>query len=202
MASEPLRTPGMVEFAQCRGQVAVIRLVGRCSFQNSAYLQKAAEVCERELGPCSFVLDLDRCESMDSTFLGVLAGIALRQRQVGQSNLIAVNVSPRLRRSMSLLGLTHVLDLRDRQPDGQAVQQVEVGESDRIAMSRAEQVAHMIQAHHRLIELDSGNEIRFDDVMKYLEESLSRAREIEQKQDNGAGHLHPSTNSQPNSKPR
>ena len=193
MVSEPLRTPGMVEFAQCGGKVAVIRLVGRCTFQNSAFLQKAAEVCEQQLGPCSFVLDLDRCERMDSTFLGVLAGIALRQRQVGQSDLIAVNVSPRLRRSMSLLGLTHVLDVRDRQPEGSAAQELEVGESDRVALSRADQVAHMIQAHRRLVEIDSGNEVRFDDVMKYLAESLNRARETELPQDDGLGPAESST---------
>ena len=38
---------GMVEFARLPDEIAVIRIVGRCSFQNSAYLEKAAEICER-----------------------------------------------------------------------------------------------------------------------------------------------------------
>lgn len=177
--TEPLKAPGTVEFAQLDGKVAVIRVIGRCSFQNSAFLEKAAEVCERGIGPYSYVLDLDDCDYMDSTFLGAVAGIALRQRRLGHGNLIAVNVSPPLRRTMSLLGLTHVLDIRERRLEGQPDQEIEVSEADRIAMPRADQVAHMIQAHRRLIELDSGNEVRFNDVLQYLDESLTRARAAE-----------------------
>lgn len=164
-----------VEFAQVKGRVAVIRLVGRCSYQNSAYLQKAVEICESEAGPCSYVFDLEHCEAMDSTFLGVLAGIALRQRDQMSENLIAVNVSPRLRHTLVQLGLTHVLDIRDRAPEGEPLREVEVAESDRVAQSRASQVAHMIHAHQKLVEVDSENEVRFRDVFKYLTESLSRA---------------------------
>ena len=181
--AEPLKTRGTIEFAQVGGKVAVIRSIGCCSFQNSAYLEKAAEICERKAAGCSYVLDLGRCESMDSTFLGVLAGIALRQRRENRGNLIVVNASPPLRRTMSLLGLAHVLDLRDRLPDGEPEQEIEVGETDKVNMSRADRIAHMIQAHRRLIEVDSGNEVRFEDVLKYLGESLSRARAAEGEQD-------------------
>ena len=182
---EPLKASGTVEFAHMDGKVAVIRFIGRCSFQNSAYLEKAAEVCEREIGGCSFILDLDRCEYMDSTFLGTLAGIALRQRRMGRGNLIAVNVSPHLRRTMALLGLTHVLEIRERLPEGEVDQEMEVREEDKVQMRRADQVAHMIQAHRRLIEIDNGNEVRFTDVLKYLDDSLNRAREEQNREPAG-----------------
>jgi len=188
---------GTVEFAHVEGKVAVLRVIGRCSFQNSASLEKAAEICEREIGPCSFVLDLDLCEYMDSTFLGAVAGIALRQRRAQRGNLIAVNVPPSIRRTMSLLGLTHVLEIHERLPEGQMDQEVEVRESDKEQMSRAEQVAHMIQAHRRLIEVDSGNEVRFKDVLKYLDESLARARAVEQEQ--GSSPANSSASSEPDS---
>lgn len=185
--AESLKAHGTIEFAQLAGNVAVIRIIGCCSFQNSAYLEKAAETCEREMGGCCYVLDLGKCESMDSTFLGVLAGIALRQRRANRGNLIAVNASPQLSRTMLLLGLTHVLDLRERPPGGEPTHEIEVGETDKVEMSRADEIAHMIQAHRRLIEVDSGNEVRFEDVLKYLDESLTRARDAEQKphSDNG-----------------
>lgn len=183
---EPLRSSGTVEFARLNDcNVAVIRIVGRSSFQNSACLEKAAEICERELGNCRYVVDLDRCEYMDSTFLGILAGIALRQRRRGCGKLIAVNASPQLRRTMSLLGLTHVLDLRESLPQAVLDRQLEVAEADRVEMSRVEQVAHMIQAHKRLIEVDSGNEVRFESVLRYLAESLERARNAERKNHSG-----------------
>ena len=179
--AEPGKEPTAVEFAQVEGKVAVLRLIGRCSFQNSLHLEKAAEICESELGPCSYVLDLDRCEYMDSTFLGTLASIALRQKRAGHGSLIAVNVPPPIRRTMSLLGLTHVLDLRERRLEGQPDQVVEIAEAPKVELSRSQQVAHMIEAHRRLVELDRGNEIRFQDVLKYLNESLDRARASEKK---------------------
>jgi anti-anti-sigma factor len=179
--AESLKTSDTVEFAQLQGKVAVLRLVGRCSFQNSANLEKAAAICESEIGPCSFILDLDRCEYMDSTFLGTLAGIALRQKRQARGSLIAVNVPPPIRRTMALLGLTHVLDLRERRPEGRPDEEVEVAEAAEVEMSRPEQVARMIEAHRRLMEIDQGNEVRFKDVLKYLTDSLDRARTAEKK---------------------
>jgi anti-anti-sigma factor len=178
--TEPSKVRSTVEFAQLPDKVAVLRVVGRCTFQNSAYLEKASDICDKQ-GDCAFVLDLERCESMDSTFLGVLAGIAMRQKRQGRGNLIAVNASPSLQRTMSLLGLTHVLDLRERRIEGKPDREIEVGEGDQVRMSRADQVAHMIEAHQRLIEVDSGNEVRFDNVLQYLGESLKRARAAERK---------------------
>jgi anti-anti-sigma factor len=166
-----------VEFARLPDEIAVVRIVGRCSFQNSGYLEKAADVCERDHGDVRYVLDFQRCESMDSTFLGVLAGIALRQRKRGGGNLIAVNVSAPIRRTMGLLGLTHVLELRDQHPTNVAGgQEVIVSEAHTLDMPRADQVAHMLEAHQTLVELDSGNEVRFENVIKYLGDSLYRAR--------------------------
>ncbi len=173
--AEPLGSPAAIEFAPVGGRIAVLRLIGRCSHQNSAYLAKAAELCEAQSGPCSFVLDLERCEHMDSTFLGVLAGIAQRQEAQGLGKLIAVNVSARLRNIMSQLGLGYLMEIRDQSPASGAEEEIVVDEGSRVALSRADQIAHMIQAHQKLIEVDSRNEVEFRDVLKCLSESLERA---------------------------
>ena len=54
----------------------VIRIEGRASFQNSASLQQFLSEMRRQ-GRSRFVMDFQACTSMDSTFLGVLAGAAL-----------------------------------------------------------------------------------------------------------------------------
>ncbi len=172
---EPLASPAVIEFAPVGGKIAVLRLIGRCSHQNSACLAKAAELCEAQSGPCSFVLDLERCDHMDSTFLGVLAGLALRQKAQGLGNLIAVNVSARLRKILSQVGLSYLMDIRDQPPPSGAEQDIVVDESSRVALSRVEQIVHMIQAHQKLIEVDGRNEVEFRDVLKCLSESLARA---------------------------
>ena len=51
----------------------VVRIDGRASFQNSAGLRDFfAEMLRR--GKTRFIVDFQHCASMDSTFLGVLAG--------------------------------------------------------------------------------------------------------------------------------
>ena len=54
----------------------VVRVSGRACFQNSACLRDFVTEILRQ-GKSRFVLDFEKCESMDSTFLGVLAGVAL-----------------------------------------------------------------------------------------------------------------------------
>ena len=54
-----------------------VRVSGRGSFQNSGPLKDfAKEMLAR--GYKSFVIDLGECPVMDSTFMGTLAGIALK----------------------------------------------------------------------------------------------------------------------------
>src|SRR5205823_4559613 len=58
----------------------LVRIDGRASFQNSACLHDFLEEMQRQ-GKTRFVIDFQRCASMDSTFLGVLAGAALALRE-------------------------------------------------------------------------------------------------------------------------
>ena len=72
-----------------------IRVVGRGTFQNGQPLRRyALEMMERGLR--QFIVDLGECDGMDSTFLGVLAGIGLRLNQNGRDGKIRVaNVGAR-----------------------------------------------------------------------------------------------------------
>jgi hypothetical protein len=58
----------------------VVRIEGRASFLNSACLRDFVNQMLKS-GKNRFVIDFLRCTSMDSTFLGVLAGFALELRK-------------------------------------------------------------------------------------------------------------------------
>ena len=83
----------------------VVRIEGRASFLNSACLRDFVNQMLKA-GKNRFVIDFLRCTSMDSTFLGVLAGFALELRKskgslvltrMGQRNLELVrNLAPQL----------------------------------------------------------------------------------------------------------
>src|SRR5450756_2054307 len=58
----------------------VVRIEGRACFQNSACLKDFIAELVRQ-GKTRFVLDFQHCASMDSTFLGVLAGAAIELKK-------------------------------------------------------------------------------------------------------------------------
>src|SRR5258706_5949202 len=73
----------------CVNNRVYARVVGRGTFQNSQPLhQFAMEKIDR--GQKEFVIDLGPCQGMDSTFLGMLAGIGLRLRQIGPTASIHI----------------------------------------------------------------------------------------------------------------
>src|SRR5215212_9316353 len=91
----------------------VVRIEGRASFQNSACLRDfITEMLAR--GKTRFVLDFQHCTSMDSTFLGVLAGAALELRKSKQErngSLVVTRVGQRNLELMRNLGLHRLLTI-------------------------------------------------------------------------------------------
>jgi anti-anti-sigma factor len=73
----------------------LVRVDGRASFQNSSCLRDfISEMLAR--GKTRFVLDFQRCASMDSTFLGVLAGAAIELRKhAPQGSIVVTRVAQR-----------------------------------------------------------------------------------------------------------
>src|SRR5829696_4345747 len=89
----------------------VVRIDGRAGFQNSACLRDfITEMLAR--GKKQFVLDFQHCASMDSTFLGVLAGAAieLRKSDTGGS-IVVTRVGQRNLELMRNLGLHRLLTI-------------------------------------------------------------------------------------------
>jgi len=64
------------------GQTAFFRLRGRATAGESTSFKAAAEGL-RAQGLSDVVIDLTECQSMDSTFIGVLAGLSRRLRREG-----------------------------------------------------------------------------------------------------------------------
>jgi anti-anti-sigma factor len=149
----------------------VFRVVGRGGFQNSVALKQTAEKMMARNNGTRFVFDLGGCVSMDSTFMGVLASLGLQQRRRLSENLAIINASEHTRRLLETLGLAHFLDVRSDRAD-LGVSADAYASAGQTKIDRREQIIHMIQAHEELINLDSRNRVRFDDVVKVLSESL------------------------------
>lgn len=122
-----------------------------------------------------FAVDLKNCPVMDSTFMGTLAGVALRLRELGQGQLRVVNLNERNQDLLGNLGLDQLFTMGagPSVPAGQesAHDPLPVGSADKQAQART-----MLEAHEAVVEANPENAAKFKDVLEYLKQDLHLAR--------------------------
>ena len=158
-------------------QTAFIHVQGRGSFKISTALKQFGisaidSQCRRIL------LDMRDCVGMDSTFMGVLAGLAFLLKKVTQGDVVMIHIAPRTRALMSTLGLDQIVkaylagaEPADLKTDMDLNQQMtELGrESDQRTIAET-----MLQAHESLVELEPGNLPKFRDVLTFLRQDIRK----------------------------
>lgn len=146
-----------------------VKVDGRGTFQNSAGLKEFVSQMIRR-GHREFVVDLAGCELMDSTFMGTLAGVALRLREIGQGGLKAVNANPRNSSLLENLGLDHLFSVESGQPVAAPATLHAAGED----VDAADTKDNVLAAHEALIAADEHNAVKFKDVVDYLRQELGQ----------------------------
>lgn len=119
-------------------------------------------------GHREFVVDLADCELMDSTFMGTLAGIALRLREMGSGSLSVLHPNTRNRSLLENLGLDHLFSFE--LPAGRRAAPAPSETLPPPAPDAATQHATILEAHEALVEADPENEARFKDVLELLKQ--------------------------------
>jgi anti-sigma B factor antagonist len=144
----------------------VVRIEGRASFQNSGCLRDfIMEMLQR--GKRRFVLDFHHCASMDSTFLGVLAGAALELRKSApRGSLVVARTGARNLELIRNLGLHRLLTL----DTGEAAPAVDGCNTPLECQAKTEiETARMVlEAHETLVNVDEANRTKFQDVLTFL----------------------------------
>ena len=154
-----------LEVARAEGAVYV-RVCGYGSFVVAKPLREFAEA-SLAAGCSRFLIDLSDAASCDSTFLGVLAGLASQLGREGWIQL--VNANDQTAKVMRDIGITNMMRLR-----------TEAGELPAVPMQRLEgelgtpqeRVRTAAEAHRNLLPLDDDNERRFRGVLNLLEREL------------------------------
>ena len=150
-----------------QGQTVWVKVRGRGTFQNSPGVKDfVRKMIQR--GNRDFIVDLGECELMDSTFMGTLAGVALRLREIGQGSLRTINVNPRNSSLLENLGLDHLFSVEN---DSEVATPTSLREADRPPGSDVQKEA-VLSAHEALVEADSHNAVKFKDVIDYLRQEL------------------------------
>lgn len=145
----------------------LVRIEGRASFTNSGSLKDFISEMTRQ-GRTRFVLDFQQCTSMDSTFLGVLAGAAMQLQKANPAGgLTLVRVGERNLELIRNLGL-HRLATVD---SGEFKMAFDGSQSTALTdqkKSEIESAKLVLEAHEHLVTADSANAAKFQDVLAFL----------------------------------
>jgi anti-anti-sigma regulatory factor len=149
----------------------VVRIEGRACFLNSACLREFMGQMLNS-GKSHFVIDFLACTSMDSTFLGVLAGIALELRKRGnKASLVLTRIGQRNLELIRNLGLHKLLTVDCA--DG-----VNFEKCDKAlvtAPSREVDNARLVlEAHENLVSADENNQAKFQDVLVFMKNRVEQ----------------------------
>lgn len=152
-----------------------IRCEGKGSFLLSATLKECADRARAD-GEKNFVVDLEACTGMDSTFMGFLAGLASKVMKV-EGKVSVTGAGERNRRSLEDLGLDCLLSIN---PEGEIWDGREeeirgklAAYSPGMAPDMRERARHVLESHQTLAGTSKENADRFAQVIKVLEDDAS-----------------------------
>ncbi|MEO7598327.1 MAG: STAS domain-containing protein [Opitutus sp.] len=150
----------------------VVRIGGRACFQNSVCLRDfVTEMLQQ--GKTRFVFDFMHCTSMDSTFLGVLAGIALDlKKRPGGGSLVLARMGPRNLELVRNLGLHRLLTV----DSGDFPMNFSQGDHALHCRDQSEldHARLVLEAHENLVTVDEANRTKFQDVMAFLKNRVAQ----------------------------
>lgn len=156
------------------GEFSWIRCEGKGSFQNSPAMKEQAERNIKS-GHKNIVIDLEKCLGMDSTFMGTMAGIAMRLMKIPDAKLQVAAPGERNRQSLEDLGLDAVMEIDpedgswdERLTKARALMKPCVGK-----VNGRDKAPHVLDAHKKLCEIDDRNTEKFATVLDFLEADVN-----------------------------
>lgn len=150
----------------------LVRIDGRACFQNSACLRDFISALLKQ-GKTRFVLDFQNCTTMDSTFLGVLAGAAIElKKSAPGGSLVLARVGQRNLELIRNLGLHRLLTV-DAGDFAMAFNTCDTALqcANRTELENARLV---LEAHENLVSVDEANRAKFQDVLAFLKNRVEQ----------------------------
>ncbi len=154
------------------GKKIFVRVIGRGSFKVSATLKQFIARVASQQPVSTVVLDLSDCIGMDSTFMGVLAGLSGRLKQNNQT-LELINLSEKNANLLATLGvdqvIAHFSHSHGHEMPVQSAESLPITE-----VTKKDLAETALQAHQNLVELNEENRPRFKRVIEYLQADVDR----------------------------
>jgi len=156
-----------------RDHTACVRVAGRANFTSSVDFKRLVQQLQDD-GCSEIVLDLRECRLMDSTFLGVLAGIGTRcdeTRTQGKRCLVELyQPSERVAELLDNLGVLHLFTVVHEAPAFGGFEEVKEGHTTKVELNRT-----CYEAHQTLMNTTPDNERRFRDATEFFKKNLGES---------------------------
>jgi anti-anti-sigma factor len=171
-----MANPSATLFVCATDHAAILKIKGRANFSCSVQFKTVVNELHNR-GASRFVLDLDECATMDSTFLGVLAGLALRlssgQNKTAQPALEIYKPNERVLELLDNLGIAHFFTQVATTP---ALCGEFAAAPAETPASKEELSQTCLEAHKTLMDVNPNNIPKFKEVTQFLAEDLKRSK--------------------------
>ncbi len=171
-----IKQPSGFEVARA-GDVVYVRVRGLGNMGNAPILKAFSEKMIEE-GFRRYIIDLEHCRGIDSTFMGTMLDIATSAREgnrpkraladsdPGEPGVLLVNVDDHCRKQLSSVGLDAFLPIaadRAKLPAGLELRALETKD-----VPPQERLKLILKAHQELVAIDQRNEAKFGAFLKDL----------------------------------
>jgi anti-anti-sigma regulatory factor len=160
----------------------MIKVNGYGSFKEGPSIKRfgAAAV---DVGCDLVIFDMDKCLGMDSTFMGVMAGMALRMQSDAGGRVVAMNLSPKTASLLQTLGLDRIIVCyqKDRLPDEFKIVLTDIMDLKELDLDGDDKISSlttMLSAHRDLVEAAPENISKFKDVISFLDQDLKNIEAV------------------------
>ena len=160
----------------CLGSVAWVRVDGPANQENAGQIREFLRG-RFESGWSKFVIDLQDCIGIDSTFIGMLYRLAVDVMKKNDSGTVdVIHPGDRNERSIRKLGLDSMIRI-DRDGENWSEEKSLVEEYLKHPLcdssyTKEERAELVLDAHEALIEANEENRSRFCDVVEYLKKDM------------------------------
>ena len=173
---QTMNTPTVDMRVAVNGPLVCVKIGGRACFEaGPSFKTLTDELCQR--GKTQFLFDLTECQQMDSTLLGLMAGLAIRlaptSAPAADCAVKLLNVSERIAELLESVGVDHLFTILSDLPLDEAGWEILRADA---GAGREKLAQASLEAHRTLMELDPGNVPKFKDVARFLAEDLQKMK--------------------------
>ena len=149
-----------------------MRCDAKGSFLNSSVVKQWAD--DQFVAGCNeFVMDLELCVGMDSTFMGNLVDIAMKATRAGG----VLQIAEASEKCVNLLEGLGVASLMEINPTSSVWEDCKTSIRENLVVVESsgpiDKVQHVFETHKKLCEADRSNEDKFNTVLDCLQEKMA-----------------------------